>query len=172
MTHLRNMSSNSFIPTILVIVLWSFFYCRSNSTKVKGNLTSSITNLVYELLHELPNNLLRNLQNQETYLSNSSEDIGGIATQPSAQPSPFILQKLKPNNSSKQHAKIDIKVSSLGQFNGISLFCTKCFVRDCEIYPRQTTLTYCALRRYKYINLILANNLTPVMFEKYSTTLT
>ena len=37
---------------------------RSDSSKVKGNLISSIANLLYELLHELPNDLrLKILEN-------------------------------------------------------------------------------------------------------------
>ena len=45
--------------TILVIIFWNFtiFQYRSNSPQVKGNLISSIANLVYELPHELPNDL-------------------------------------------------------------------------------------------------------------------
>ena len=45
--------------TILVIILWNFeiFYYRSDSPQVKQNLISGIANLVFELPHELPNNL-------------------------------------------------------------------------------------------------------------------
>ena len=46
-------------PTILVIIFWNvtIFEYRSNSSQIKWNLISSIANLVYELLHELPNDL-------------------------------------------------------------------------------------------------------------------
>ena len=50
----------------LVIISWNFtiFQYRSDSPQVKGNLISSITNLLYELPHELPNDLrLRKLGN-------------------------------------------------------------------------------------------------------------
>ena len=42
----------------LVIMFWNFtiFQYKSHSPKAKRNFISSIANLVYELLHELPNN--------------------------------------------------------------------------------------------------------------------
>ena len=45
--------------TILVIIFWNFRLCwhRFDSPQVKRNLISSIANLVYELFHELPNDL-------------------------------------------------------------------------------------------------------------------
>ena len=45
--------------TILVIIFWNFtiFLYRSESPQVKRSLISIITNLVYELLHKLLNNL-------------------------------------------------------------------------------------------------------------------
>ena len=45
--------------TILVIICWNFtvFWYRSASPQVKRNLISSIANLVYELPHELRNNV-------------------------------------------------------------------------------------------------------------------
>ena len=45
--------------TVLVIIFWNFtmFYERSESPQVKENLTSSITNLIYELPHEFSNDL-------------------------------------------------------------------------------------------------------------------
>ena len=45
--------------TILVIIFWNFtvFLYRSESPQVKPSLISIITNLAYELLHKLPNNL-------------------------------------------------------------------------------------------------------------------
>ena len=50
--------------TILVILFSSFTMC--DSPQVKRNVISSIANLVYELPHELPNDLrLRVLGNKE-----------------------------------------------------------------------------------------------------------
>ena len=45
--------------TFLVIIFWNFtmFQNRSDSTQVKLNVISSITNLVGEQYHELPNDL-------------------------------------------------------------------------------------------------------------------
>ena len=45
--------------TFLIIIFWNFtiFWYRSNSPQVKRNLISSIGNLVYELPHELLNDL-------------------------------------------------------------------------------------------------------------------
>ena len=45
--------------TILVIIFWNLtiFYYRFDSPQVKRNLISSAANLVYELPHELPNDL-------------------------------------------------------------------------------------------------------------------
>ena len=47
------------LPTILVIIFWNFtvFQDRSDSPQGKQNLISSIANVVYELPHELSNNL-------------------------------------------------------------------------------------------------------------------
>ena len=44
---------------VLVIIFWNFaiFYYKSDSPQIKGNLVSSIANLVYELPHELLHNL-------------------------------------------------------------------------------------------------------------------
>ena len=51
---------------ILVIICWNFtiFEYKSDSPQAKGNLISSIANLVYGLPNELPNNL-RDLGSQE-----------------------------------------------------------------------------------------------------------
>ena len=51
---------------ILVTIFWNFaiFQYRSDSPQVKRNLTSSTSNLVYKLPHQLPNDLrLRKLGN-------------------------------------------------------------------------------------------------------------
>ena len=56
------------IQRILVIIFWNFtmLQYRSDSPQVKQKLIFSIANLVYELPHELPNDLrLRILGNQE-----------------------------------------------------------------------------------------------------------
>ena len=44
---------------IFVIIFWNFavFQYRSDSSQVKRNLLSGITNLIYELSHDLPNDL-------------------------------------------------------------------------------------------------------------------
>ena len=59
-TELRSrLRSGEISPTILVIIFWNFtiFQYISNSPKIKRNLICSIANLVYELPHELPNDL-------------------------------------------------------------------------------------------------------------------
>ena len=64
-------------PLILVIIFWNFTVLshRSASPQVKRSSISSITNLVYQLPHELPNDLrLRKLGNTEKS-SNSGGDI-------------------------------------------------------------------------------------------------
>ena len=47
------------VPTILSIIFWIFatFYKKSDTQQVKQYLISSINNIVYELPHELPNDL-------------------------------------------------------------------------------------------------------------------
>ena len=50
--------------TILLIILWKFttFQQRSNYPQVNQNVVSSTVNLVYELLHELSNNIRLRIQ--------------------------------------------------------------------------------------------------------------
>ena len=52
-------SNKLFCATILVIIFWHFLIIslRSESPQVKRYLISSITNLLHEFPHELPNNL-------------------------------------------------------------------------------------------------------------------
>ena len=90
---------------------WNFtiFQYRSDSPQVKGNLILSIANLLYELSHELPNNLrLRILRNQEIL----EKDQIWMGTQPSAQ-SPYSLVPSFPQTlriAVKKHAKPDTKL--------------------------------------------------------------
>ena len=57
--HLNFTEKNEKFQIFLVIIFWNFtiFQQRSNSPQAKGNPISSLANLVYELPHELPNNL-------------------------------------------------------------------------------------------------------------------
>ena len=79
--------SLSYSLAILVVIFWNFTILQyiSDSAQVKRNLITSIAKLVYELPHELPNNLrLRIFRNQEILKKYKSQ----IDTQPSVQ-SPF-----------------------------------------------------------------------------------
>ena len=65
--HWKCQEQKENLHTILVIMFWKFtiFQYRSDSPQVKGNLISSLGNLVYKLPHELPNDLrLRFLESQ------------------------------------------------------------------------------------------------------------
>ena len=75
---------------------------------LKRNLVSSITNLVYDLPHKLPNDLreLRNIRKFQIF----------VKTWPSAQ-SPF--HKLNFGNSSQKYAEVDFK-----------LFCSQSILLD------------------------------------------
>ena len=87
--------------TILVIIFQNLtmFQYRPDSPQVKRNVISCIANLVYELPHELPNDLrLKTLGNKEILRKSQI----WVQTQPSAQ-SPF--QKLNFGNSSPKTRK-------------------------------------------------------------------
>ena len=74
----------------------TMFYYKSNSIQVKGNLISSIKNMVYELTHEFPNKLrLRILENSGKLVKSQF----WVEREPSAQ-SPS--HKLKLGNTSQK----------------------------------------------------------------------
>ena len=113
---------------ILVIIFWNvaMFQYRSYQPQVKRNLISSISNLVYELPHELPNDLrLKILGNEEIF--GKSE----IAWRHSLVPSlPSRNETLA--IAVKQHTKVDIRILfSCPVFYWISLFYSKYFSQDC-----------------------------------------
>ena len=88
-------------PAIVVIIFWNFamFQYRANSPQIKQNLISSITNLVYELSHGLPNNLRLRIIGNQKILEKSQV---WLETKPKAQ-SPF--QKSNSFNSSQKEQK-------------------------------------------------------------------
>ena len=122
------------------------FYYRPDQPQVKQNVISNIANLVYELLHKLPNNLRlrhfhrwregakcphkkkKDLGSQEIrkYLKNLN--LGGdIAQRPVCPPKikPWLQQS---KNVLKQMSNLPCPV----QFPKISLSCSKYLARDCR----------------------------------------
>ena len=97
--------------TILVIIFWSFgmFSYRSDWPQVKRNVISSIGNLVYELPHELPNDV--RLENKKILFWENKKSLVKsqiwVEAYPSVQ-SPF--QRLNFGNSSQEKRKVDMKL--------------------------------------------------------------
>ena len=91
-------------PTILVIIFLNFKISqyRSDLPQVKGNLIFSIANLVYELPHELPNDLRFRILGNWKILEKFQI---WVDTQPSAQ-SPFKNLQI----AVKKNAKTDTKL--------------------------------------------------------------
>ena len=93
------------------------------SPQVKGTLITSITSLVYELSHELPNDLMRRILRNQGILENPQNWLG---TQP---PVRFPLIKLwKWQSKNTQNQISDFPCPA--QFYWISLTCPKYFLRD------------------------------------------
>ena len=116
-----------FLSTILVIIFWNFtmFQCKSDSPHVKQFLIVSTINLVYELPHELPNDLrLRILANIMKFLN-----LAEVKSQYSV--SLPIIQRWQ--QQSKNMQQISKPCHPL-QFYLISLFCCKHFAQDCRCY--------------------------------------
>ena len=113
-------------PTILVIIFWNFtiFQCRYNSQKVKGNLISSIANLVYELPHELLHDLILRILGNIRNISNLVRHIAQCLV--SLQELRLCEQQLK--NMQKQIPNFSFPV----QFYWITPFCSKYFLQDCS----------------------------------------
>ena len=92
---------------ILIIIFWNFtiLQYRSDSPQVKRNLISSIANLVYELPHELPNDLrLRKSQEIRKYQKN-------IKFRWTYSPVPSLLSRTQILQIAvKKHAKTDTKL--------------------------------------------------------------
>ena len=112
--------------TILAIIFWHFWIIplRPDSPQVKRYLLSSISNLVHELPHELPNVLkLRILGNYKILEKCQIR----METQPSAQSS---FQKLNVDNSCKRTRKIRYYiVKVLSNFTAFFEFVTNIFSR-------------------------------------------
>ena len=101
LSRILDVQSNIRLSTILVIIFWNFtmFQYRSDSAQVKRNVISSIKILVYELPHDLLNDLtLRILGNKEILVKSQI----WVETQPSVQ-SPF--QKLNFGDSNQKTRK-------------------------------------------------------------------
>ena len=81
----REQKENFQIILVIIFCNFTIFQYRSDSPQVKGNLVSSIANLVCELPHELPNDLRFRMSENQEILEKSQIWVG---TQPSAQ-SPF-----------------------------------------------------------------------------------
>ena len=121
------------ISTILLIIFWYFLIIqlRSESPKVKRYLISSITNLVHELPHELPNDFrIRILGNQEILEKCQM----WVETQTSAQ-SPF--QKLNIDNSCKKHTNLDATIEALSNFTVFLYFVPNILSRIVAFEPTQ-----------------------------------
>ena len=106
------------LSTILVIIFWNFTMSqyRSKSPKVKRNLVSSIASLVYELPHELPNDL-RILGNQK--ILEKSQIL--VETQPSVL---FLFQTLNLGKSSQKTRKNRYQIFPFqSNFTGFSYLC-------------------------------------------------
>ena len=105
------------------------FQYRSNSTEVKPNLISSITNLVYELSYKLPNNLkLRIFANQETL-----QNISNLSGNQCPVQCLTCLPEMKVWQQQSKNTQKYISKFCLVKFYRMSLFCFKYFDRDCRL---------------------------------------
>ena len=98
--------------------------------QLKRNLISRTINLVYELPHELQNDLRLRISGNKETLKNSQI---WMETKPSAQP-PFKKSnfgKSSKKKKKKKHAKVHIKFSCPVQFYWTFLSCSDYFVLDC-----------------------------------------
>ena len=119
-------------PTILAIMFWNFtiFQYTSDSPQVKGNLISSIVNLVYVLLHELPNELpmCPHTHTKKKKLGNIRKisNLGGHII--------YCLVAIRKLRLCQQQLKNTQKhipnFSFPAQFCRVTPFCSKYFVRD------------------------------------------
>ena len=112
--------------TILIIIFCNFavFKYRSDSPQVQENMISTITNLKYELSHELPNDLRLRILGNIGEIANQGGDIAQC-------PAPFPKIKLwqwQLKITQKQIRNFSCSV----QFYWISLFCSRYFVWDCS----------------------------------------
>ena len=123
--HLQNIFTES---TILVIIFWNFamFQYRSDSPQAKRNLIFSIANLLYELPHELPNDLrLIGTYDFRKYQKNLK-----FGWKHSLVPS-FLSRIQTLSIAVKNTQKHIPNFSFLVQFYRITPFCSKYLVRDC-----------------------------------------
>ena len=115
---------------ILVIIFWTFTILqqRSDQRQVKRNVISTMANVVYELPHQLPNDLrLRILRNNKIL---GKSKIWVETAQCSVSLPEIKLWQQQSRNTQKQIPNVSCTV----QFYWISLFCFKYFAQDCRLH--------------------------------------